>query len=40
VDSNPIEPLMRDLATYLRQPAIDEGLDEAAAYFMTEKLPE
>jgi alkylation response protein AidB-like acyl-CoA dehydrogenase len=35
VDSNPIEPLMRDLATYLRQPAMDEALDEAAAYFMT-----
>jgi alkylation response protein AidB-like acyl-CoA dehydrogenase len=39
VDSNPIEPLMRDLATYLRQPAMDEGLDEAAAYFMVNETP-
>ena len=38
LDSNPIEPLMRDLATYLRQPAMDEGLDEAAAYFMVNAL--
>lgn len=36
IDSNPIEPLMRDLATYLRQPAMDEALDEAAAYFMSD----
>jgi hypothetical protein len=40
VDSNPVEPLMRDLATYLRQPAMDEGLEEAAMYFLTRPLPE
>ena len=39
VDSNPVEPLMRDLATYLRQPAMDEALDEAAAYFMVSDMP-
>ena len=39
VDSNPVEPLMRDLATYLRQPALDEALDEAAAYFMVSDMP-
>jgi hypothetical protein len=38
VDSNPIEHLMRDLATYLRQPAMDEGLEEAAAYFMVNEI--
>ncbi len=38
IDRNPIEPLMRDLATYLRQPAMDEGLDEAAAYFVDHSL--
>jgi alkylation response protein AidB-like acyl-CoA dehydrogenase len=39
VDSNPVEPLMRDLATYLRQPAMDEALDEAAAFFMVNAMP-
>ena len=33
LQSNPIERLCRDLATYLRQPAADEVLGEAAAYF-------
>jgi len=33
------ERLMRDLATYLRQPAPDETLTEAAAWFMTRDLP-
>ncbi len=36
---NPVERLGRDLATYLRQPAPDEALDEAAAYFMTHQMP-
>jgi alkylation response protein AidB-like acyl-CoA dehydrogenase len=33
------ERVMRDLATYLRQPAPDETLTEAAAWFMTRDLP-
>lgn len=35
----PIERICRDLATYLRQPAPDETLTEAAAYFMQNALP-
>jgi alkylation response protein AidB-like acyl-CoA dehydrogenase len=34
------ELLMRDLATYLRQPAPDETLAEAAEHFMRRPLPE
>ena len=34
-----IELLLRDLATYLRQPAPDITLDEAAAHFTTHDLP-
>jgi alkylation response protein AidB-like acyl-CoA dehydrogenase len=30
---NPVERMCRDLATYLRQPAADAALNEAAAYF-------
>jgi alkylation response protein AidB-like acyl-CoA dehydrogenase len=33
---NPVERLTRDLQTYLRQPAGDEVLDGAAAYFLTQ----
>jgi alkylation response protein AidB-like acyl-CoA dehydrogenase len=33
------ERLMRDLSTYLRQPAPDETLTEAAAWFTTRDLP-
>lgn len=33
VQSNPVERICRDLATYLRQPAADEVLAGAAAYF-------
>jgi alkylation response protein AidB-like acyl-CoA dehydrogenase len=40
MQGNPIESLMRDLATYLRQPAPDETLTEAAAWFMTREMPE
>ena len=36
---NPVERIGRDLATYLRQPAPDETLTEAAAWFMTRDLP-
>jgi len=36
MQSNPVERMCRDLATYLRQPAADEALDEAAAYFGTQ----
>ena len=38
-DGNRAELLMRDLATYLRQPALDEALEEAAARFVTAPLP-
>jgi len=34
------ELLLRDLATYLRQPAPDETLSEAAAHFMQRDLPD
>jgi len=34
VAPNPVERLIRDLATYLRQPAPDAVLTEAAAYFL------
>jgi len=36
---HPAEALMRDLATYLRQPAPDETLTEGAAWFMQRPLP-
>lgn len=39
LSSNPVERLLRDLATYLRQPAPDATLDEAAAWFMRRDLP-
>lgn len=39
VEANPAETVLRDLATYLRQPAPDESLTEAAAWF-TERDPE
>jgi hypothetical protein len=39
VDTNAVELLMRDLATYLRQPALDEAIEEAAAHFVTAALP-
>ncbi len=39
VAANPVEQLCRDLGTYLRQPAPDEALDEAAGWFMTRPLP-
>jgi alkylation response protein AidB-like acyl-CoA dehydrogenase len=39
VDTNAAELLMRDLATYLRQPAMDEAIEEAAAHFVTAALP-
>jgi len=34
LEPNPIERLMRDLGTYLRQPAPDEALTEAACWFV------
>jgi alkylation response protein AidB-like acyl-CoA dehydrogenase len=37
--SNPVESLMRDLATYLRQPAGDEALCEAAVRFARATKP-
>ena len=40
MQSNPVERLLRDLSTYLRQPAPDETLDEAAQRFMQRDLPD
>ena len=40
LQGNPVERLMRDLATYLRQPAADEALTEAAARFIEHEFPE
>jgi alkylation response protein AidB-like acyl-CoA dehydrogenase len=34
LEPNPVERLIRDLGTYLRQPAPDEALTEAAAWFI------
>lgn len=39
MDPSPIERLIRDLSTYLRQPAPDEALTEAAAWFLGQGLP-
>ncbi len=39
LSSNPAERIMRDLATYLRQPAPDETLTEAAGWFTARDLP-
>lgn len=36
---NPVERLLRDLATYLRQPAPDAALAEAASHFLRNDLP-
>jgi alkylation response protein AidB-like acyl-CoA dehydrogenase len=36
----PVERICRDLATYLRQPAPDEVLTEAAAHFVVHRLPD
>jgi alkylation response protein AidB-like acyl-CoA dehydrogenase len=38
VTSNPVERVARDLETYLRQPAADEVLHNAAGYFMLNGL--
>ncbi len=39
VTGHPAEATMRDIATYLRQPAPDETLTEAATYFATNETP-
>ncbi len=39
VAGHPAEATLRDLATYLRQPAPDETLTEAAAHFATDGIP-
>jgi alkylation response protein AidB-like acyl-CoA dehydrogenase len=39
MSSNPVERVARDLQTYLRQPAADEVLHNAAGYFMLHGLP-
>lgn len=40
VKGRPVEQVMRDLATYLRQPAPDETLTEAAGWFTEHPFPE
>ncbi|GBQ79885.1 acyl-CoA dehydrogenase [Gluconacetobacter johannae DSM 13595] len=40
VTSNVVERILRDLATYLRQPAPDETLVEAAGWFTRRDLPQ
>lgn len=40
VPPNPLDRICRDLGMYLRQPAPDIALDEAAAHFITHPLPE
>ncbi len=37
VAPNPVERILRDLTTYLRQPAPDETLTEAAAWFVAQR---
>ena len=37
---NPVERVCRDLATYLRQPAPDDVLTEAAAHFADQPMPD
>jgi alkylation response protein AidB-like acyl-CoA dehydrogenase len=39
LSDNPVERLTRDLQTYLRQPAADEVLHNAAEYFLFHDLP-
>jgi len=39
VTGQPVEALLRDLATYLRQPAPDETLTETAAWFAAREIP-
>jgi alkylation response protein AidB-like acyl-CoA dehydrogenase len=39
ISSNPVERVARDLQTYLRQPAADEVLHNAAGFFMLHGLP-
>ncbi len=39
ITGHPAEATMRDLATYLRQPAPDETLTEAATHFATHEIP-
>lgn len=40
IKGNVVEQVMRDLATYLRQPAPDEALTEAASWFVHHDWPE
>jgi hypothetical protein len=40
IAGHPVERICRDLAVFLRQPAPDETLDKAAAYFFSSGLPE
>jgi alkylation response protein AidB-like acyl-CoA dehydrogenase len=40
LQTSPVERVMRDLATYLRQPAPDETLTEAAGWFTGRDLPD
>ena len=40
ITANPVERLMRDLATYVRQPAPDEALTEASAWRFEHDFPQ
>jgi alkylation response protein AidB-like acyl-CoA dehydrogenase len=40
VPPNPVERISRDLLTYLRQPALDEALADAAGWFMRHNMPD
>jgi alkylation response protein AidB-like acyl-CoA dehydrogenase len=40
VDGNPVERLVRDLSTMMRQPALDDALAQAAAHFVAAPLPD
>ncbi len=35
---NPVDRIIRDLTTYLRQPALDASLDSAAAFFFSRPI--
>ena len=37
---NPIERIIRDLSTYMRQPALDASLTSAAGFFLNQPTPD
>jgi hypothetical protein len=40
ISGHPVERICRDLGVFLRQPAPDEALDKAAAYYFGAGLPD